>query len=160
VVEVLTVIAVALLVAGVIGSIVPVVPGPLLSLAGVYTYWWSTGYADPGLVVLVGFTLVGVFAIAVDLLAGAMSAKAGGASTISSVAAGVAGFALFFVAGPVGVVVGVAGAVFAVELALGADADESGKAALYTALGVLASGVVQAMLTLSMLIGFLLILWI
>jgi uncharacterized protein YqgC (DUF456 family) len=158
VVDALTVVAVALLVAGVIGSIVPVVPGPLLSIGGVYTYWWSSGYSDPGLLVLVGFTLVGVFALAVDLLAGAVSARAGGASTKSSVAAGVAGFALFFVAGPVGVVVGVAGAVFVVELALGADADEGGKAALYTAVGVLASGVVQAMLTLSMLVGFLLLL--
>jgi uncharacterized protein YqgC (DUF456 family) len=160
VVELLTLVAVGLLAAGVVGSVVPVVPGPLFSLGGVYLYWWSTGYAEPGLLVLVGFTLVGVFAIAVDLLAGAMSARAGGASTTSSLAAGVAGFALFFVAGPVGIVVGVGGTVFLIEFLRGGDADESGRAAFYAAVGVLASGVVQALLTLSMLVGFLLVLWI
>ncbi|MEF8838909.1 MAG: DUF456 family protein, partial [Haloarculaceae archaeon] len=72
--------ALALLVGGVLGSVVPLVPGGLLSLGGVYLYWWQSGYADPGLVVLALLTLVGLSAMAVDLLAGAISASLSGAS--------------------------------------------------------------------------------
>lgn len=157
-VDLLTVLAVGLLVAGVVGSVVPLVPGPLVSLSGVYVYWYSTGYADPGLLVLAGFTLVGLFAIAVDLLAGAVGARAGGASTLGSAVAGVVGLVLFFVAGPLGIVVGVAGSVFAVEFYRGGSAAESGKAALYATLGVLGSAVVQVLITAAMLVAFLLVL--
>jgi uncharacterized protein YqgC (DUF456 family) len=158
VVEPLTVVAVALLVAGVVGSVVPGVPGPLLSLAGVFLHWWATGYAEPGLVALVGLTLVGLFALAVDLLAGALSTRASGASWWVSAAAGVAGVVLFFVAGPVGVAVGVAGTVFVLTFATGRDAGESARAALYATVGVLGSALIQALLALSMLVAFLLVL--
>ena len=39
----LVVLAFALLVGGVVGSLVPQVPGALLSLAGVFAYWYATG---------------------------------------------------------------------------------------------------------------------
>lgn len=156
-VEVLTVVAVALVVLGVVGSVAPVVPGALLSLAGVYLYWWQTGYADPGTLALVGFTVVGVAAVALDYLAGFVSAQVSGASAWTSVAAGVAGVALFFVAGPVGVLVGVAGTVFALEFYRHADARRGLRTALFTTVGMLGSAVAQVLLTLSMLVAFLLV---
>lgn len=157
-VDVLTVVAVALLVAGVVGSVLPGVPGPLLSLSGIYLYWWASGYAEPGTLALVGLTLVGVLALAVDLLAGVLSTRAGGASWWVSAAAGVAGVVLFFVAGPVGVALGVAGTVFALTFATSRDAGESARAAAYATVGVLGSALVQALLALSMLVAFLLVL--
>jgi hypothetical protein len=143
--------AFGLLVLGVVGSVVPGLPGALLSLAGVYLFWWQSGYASPGLFVLVGLTVVGVATVAVDWFAGAAAAKAGGASTRTTLLAAVVGFVLLFVAGPVGVIVGVAGVVFAFEFLREGDAEASLRTAAYTTLGMLGSTVVQALLTLSML---------
>ena len=156
-VEALTFVAVALLLLGVVGSVVPALPGALLSVAGVLLYWWSSGYADPSTPVLVGFLVVGLLAAAVDYFGGPLAAGAGGASRWSVLVAGVAGFALFFLVGPVGVILGVAGTVFVVELQRHGDVRKGGTAALYAAVGVLGSAVVQLLLTASMLVAFLLV---
>lgn len=150
-------VSIGLLVAGVIGSAVPGIPGALLSIAGVLTFWWQSGYADPPLLVLVGLVLVGVLALAVDLFAGMVGARAGGASTTTTLVAGVVGFALFFVAGPVGVLAGVGGTVFALELRASADVAASTRAAVYTSAAVLASTVVQVLLTLAILFAMVLV---
>ena len=152
----LGVVALALAAAGVVGSLVPMAPGALLSLSGVYLYWWHTGFTEPGLLALVGLTLVGVTALAVDWLGGALAAEASGASRSTTVLAGVAGVALLFVAGPVGVLVGVAGVVFLAELR-GSEPEASLRTALYTTAGMLASNLVQAALTGGMLVGLLLV---
>ena len=156
-VEALTLVAVGLLVLGVVGSVVPALPGALLSLAGVLLYWWSTGYADPSTLVLAGFVVVGLLAALVDYFGGAVAAGAGGASRWSVLAAGAVGFLLFFMAGPIGVILGVAGTVFALELHRHGDVRRGGTAALYAVVGVLGSAVVQLLLTGSMLVAFVLV---
>jgi len=157
-VEVLTIVAIALLVAGVVGSVVPLVPGAALSLSGVYLHWWAGGYAEPGTVALVGFTVVGLVAVAVDYFAGAISARAGGASNATTALAAVAGLALFLVAGPIGIVLGVAATVFLAEFYRHRDAEAGARSAAYATVGMLASTAVQVLLTLSMLAAFLLVL--
>lgn len=149
----LVVLAFLLLVGGVVGSLVPQVPGALLSLAGVFTYWYATG--DPGLWVLAGLVLVGALTWVVDFAGGAISARVGGASTTTAVLAGVVGLVLFFVTGPLGIILGVAGTVFAVEFYRQQDARRGLKAALVTTAGMLASSVVQALLTGSILVAML-----
>lgn len=144
-------VALGLLVLGVVGSLIPGLPGAILSLAGVYLFWWQSGYTEPGLLLLVGLTLVGLLTVAVDWLAGALAAKASGASTGTTVLAGLAGLVLLFVAGPVGVIVGIAGVVFAVEFYRNGDAEASLRSAAITTLGMLGSNLVQALLTGSML---------
>ncbi|MFB6155184.1 MAG: DUF456 domain-containing protein [Haloferacaceae archaeon] len=150
--------ALALLVLGVVGSAVPALPGAALSLAGVLLYWWSTGYADPGPLALAGFLAVGLLTVAVDWFAGAMAARAGGASMATTALAALAGLLFLFVAGPLGVLVGVAGTVFAVEFYRNRDADASGRTAAYATVGMLGSAVVQVLLTGAMLVAFLLVL--
>lgn len=157
-VELVTFLAVALLIAGVIGSVVPLVPGPILSLAGVYSYWWSTGFIRPGLGILLAFTFFGLSAVAVDYLSGAIAAKAGGASTTTGVAAAAVGIALFFVFGPLGVLAGVALTVFTAEVYRGGDPRASARAAIFSAVGVLGSAAVQVVFTGTMLLGFLAVL--
>lgn len=157
-IDLVTGIALALLVLGVVGSVVPLLPGPLLSLAGVCLYWWHTGFTSPGPFFVAGAALVLVLAMVLDYAGSAISTKAGGASLEASVAAAVAGFVLFFVAGPVGVVVGVAGAVFLVEFARENDAERSARAALYATVGLLASSLFQVLATAAVLLGFALVL--
>ncbi|WP_435079354.1 DUF456 domain-containing protein [Halococcus sp. AFM35] len=152
-VDVVALVAVGLAVLGVVGSVVPLVPGTLSSLVGIYLYWWRSGYAEPGPVLLAALTVVGLFALAADYFGGAMSARAGGASTVTTLLAAVVGIALFFVAGPLGIVLGVAGTVFAVEFYRHRDPERSLRAALYAAVGVLASTVVQLLVTVTMLVA-------
>ena len=147
--------AVGLALAGVVGSLVPLVPGALLSLGGVYLYWWSTGYADPGLLVLGALTLLGLLIVVIDWFAGAVSAKVSGAGNLTTVIAGVAGFLLFFVAGPFGILAGVAGVVFLSELQRTGDTGSSARTAVYTTVGMLASTVAQFLLTTLLVLGFL-----
>lgn len=150
-------IAVGLLVVGVVGSVVPLLPGGLVSLAGVFLYWWSTGYADPGPVALVGLAALSLAAVVVDQFGGALAARAGGASTLTAAAAAVVGLALFFVVGPVGILVGVAGTVFALEYWRHRDAEAGLRTAAYATAGVLASSAAQLLLTGSVLVAFVLI---
>jgi len=156
-VDPLVLVAFVLLIAGVLGSFLPVLPGPALSLAGVYLYWWTTGYAEPTLLVLLALTVVGLAGVVVDLFGGALGARAGGASATTTAAAAVVGGLLFFVAGPVGIVLGVAGTVFIVEFLRERDAGASLTAVVYATLGILASAVVQALLTLSILVAMALV---
>lgn len=149
-------VAVALLILGVVGSVVPLLPGMVLSVAGVVLYWWSTGYGEPG-TLFVGVTIVvGLVAILVDVFAGAISARAGGASRLATAAAAFASLVLFLFLGPLGIVVGVALAVFGVEFYRTRQVEGSARAALYATAGLLASTAVQFGLTLSILVAFLL----
>ncbi len=149
----LVLLAFLLLVAGVVGSLVPQVPGALLSLSGVFTYWYATG--EPGLGLLVALVLVGVLTWVVDWFGGAIAARAGGASNTTAVLAGVVALVLFFVTGPLGIILGVALTVFAVEFYRQQDARQGLKAALVTTAGMLASSVAQALLTGSILLAML-----
>ena len=146
-----------LLVAGVVGSFVPMVPAGLLSIAGILVYWWSTGYTSPGTLVLVAFVVVGGLVVLVDYAAGAIAARAGGATTRNSVIGAVVGFLLFFVLGPLGIILGMAVTVFVLELYRGQKRSESMRAAVYAVIGALGSSVMQFFLTLSLLVAFLVI---
>lgn len=143
--------AFVLLVAGVVGSLVPQVPGAPISIAGVYCYWFATG--EPGTVVLAALTLVGLLTWVIDFAGGAVAARVGGASTKTAVLAGVVGLVLFFVTGPLGIILGVALTVFVVEFYRQQNARKGLKAALVTTAGMLASGVAQALLTGSILVA-------
>lgn len=158
-VDVLTIAALGVLALGVVGSVVPLLPGSLLSLVGVYGYWYATGYTDPGLALLVALTAIGVLAFVTDYFSGAISAAAGGGSLVTSVLAGVVGIVLFFVTGtgPLGLVIGVVATVFAVEFYRNHDPKESARTAAYTVLGMVASTAVQFLLTLTMFVAMLVV---
>jgi uncharacterized protein YqgC (DUF456 family) len=152
---VVVVLAVALLVGGVVGSVTPFLPGGLLSVAGVLLYWWHTGYTDPNVLVVVGLVLVGLTATVVDWLAGVVSAKAGGASTTTAVLAGVAGLVGLVALGPLGMLVATVGTVFVVEYRKHGDTRAGARTALVTTIGLLGSNVVQALLTGGILVAML-----
>lgn len=155
--EPLTWVAVGLAVAGVVGSILPLVPGGLLSIAGVGVYWWSSGYAEPSLPVVVALLAIGLLATVVDYAGGAIAARAGGASLATTAAAVAVGLVLLVVAGPLGFLVGIAATVFAVEFAQHADAEAGLRVAAYATVGVLASTVVQVLLTGSVLVALVIV---
>lgn len=154
-VDPVVVIAVGLLAVGVIGSVVPLVPGALASLAGVYLHWWQSGFAEPGLPLLAGFTLVGLVTLFVDWFGSAIGAGAGGASRRTTMVAAVVGVLLLLVTGPAGFLAGIAGTVFALEYYQHRDARQGARAAGYATVAALASTAVQLLLTGAMLVAFL-----
>jgi uncharacterized protein YqgC (DUF456 family) len=148
---VLVVLAFVLLGGGVVGSVAPVIPSGLLSLAGVLIYWVASGFGDPDLLVLSGLVLVSVVAMAAEWLSGAVSAKAGGASTKTTVAATLVGFLGLLVVGPVGFILGTALTVFGLTYWENEDAEASARAAGVTILGMLTSSLAQLLLTVGVL---------
>lgn len=148
------VVAVALLLAGVVGSVVPLVPGGLLSLAGVGSYWYATG--EPGPVAMVVLVTLALVTVLLDWLGGAISARVGGASLRTTVVAAVVAVALLFVLGPLGALLGIAGTVFALEYYRHRDVRRGVRTAAFATVGMLASTAMQVVLTLTILLAFLL----
>jgi uncharacterized protein YqgC (DUF456 family) len=152
-VDPLVLLAVLLLVAGVVGSAIPQVPGPLLSLAGIGLYWWTATH-PPGLV-LAGFALVALLALAADWLAAPLAASAGGASNVTTLVASVLGLVGLVFGGPLVALLVVVGTVLILELRRHGDLDAGVRAALVTAVGIVGSIVVQVLLTAAVLVGVL-----
>ncbi len=153
-VDLITIAVVLLLILGVVGSLVPGVPGAPLSLIGIYLYWWHSGFTEPATLLLLTLTFLGMLAIVADLTADVVSARLGGASLWTSVIAGAVGLVLFFVGTPVAGLIGVVATVFVLEYRRHQDAARGAKAAGVVVLGMLGSAVVQVLLTASMLVAF------
>jgi len=153
-VDLVSVVAMALLVAGVVGCVAPLVPGAPLSLAGVYLYWWGSGFSEPGTALLVSLTLLAVLAVVADLASEVVSARIGGASLATSLIAGAVGMILLVFAGPVVSLLGVVVTVFVLEYRRHSDATRGARAAGVVVLGMLGTTVVQVLLTGSMLVVF------
>jgi len=73
--------AAAVIVVGLVGAIVPVLPGIPLIFAGIWIIAGVDGYRHLGLGWLLGIAAVGAVGLVVDLLAGALGAKRMGASS-------------------------------------------------------------------------------
>ncbi len=147
----------ALLGAGVVGSLVPAIPGAFLSLVGVVFHWWATGYATPGPLTLVAFAGLAVAAMLVDLFGGAVAASHGGASRGTVVAAIAVSLVLAVATGPLGILAGVPATVFLLEFYRGGESQQAWRAALVTTVGIFASALVQVFLTTTLLVGFALV---
>lgn len=150
--------ALALLVAGVAASVVPLVPGAALSLSGVYLHWWATGYAAPGLRLLAALTLVGVVTVLADLLAGSDDGTSA-ASLVTTVLAVAVGGAVFTVTGPLGLVLSAGATVFAVEYLRHRDARKGARATARAGIGLIGSTVPQVVLTGAMLVAMVWAVW-
>lgn len=139
---------------GIVGSVLPMMPGALLSVAGILIYAWQS--KSPNWLFISFGLFLSISAIVFDWLSGYIGAKLGGATGKTSLAAGVAGFLGFiFLGGPLGMLLAVAGTVFVREYLINNDFEKSGKAAVYASVTVMGSTVVQAGLTSLVLIGFL-----
>ena len=103
------------MVAGLVGCVVPVLPGPPLAWLGALYYGWQTGWAkiSPG---FLGLMLVIALAGATaDWWMGFLGAKKGGASAWSQVAALVGGLIGLIVFSLPGMLIGSVAAIVAVE---------------------------------------------
>lgn len=153
-VEVALAVAVLLLIGGVLGSVLPVVPSGLLSLAGLAVYALF-GSGQIGALWLASMVIAGLLAATLEVLAGPIAARASGASNRTTLVAALGGVALFVLLGPVGVLVGMVAGVFLVEIAGGTAPDVAARRSVLTAGGLLGASTLQAVLTATILLAFL-----
>jgi uncharacterized protein YqgC (DUF456 family) len=157
-VTVVGVVVALLFVAGLVGSIVPWMPGPLFVVAGALIWALATNFERLGAGRLAILGALAVLAFLLDLIVGAIGARRYGAGRMGVAGALVGALVgLFF--GPVGLVVGcIAGAV-AGELLRGADLAQGVRSGAGALLGVLAGLAVDLLVSITMIGLFLYWVW-
>jgi hypothetical protein len=147
-----------LFLAGLVGSVVPWMPGPLFIVAGALVWAVATDFATIGVGRLLLLAALAVAAFLLDFVVGALGARRYGASRWGVVGAVVGALVgLFF--GPLGLIVGcVAGAVGG-ELLRGADFDRGVRSGLGAVVGMLAGLVADLLVAVAMIGLFLYWVW-
>ena len=133
---VLWILAVGLGLTGIVGTVLPALPGAVLVFAGLALAAWIDGFARVGLGTLAGLVALTLAAYALDFVATAVGARRFGTSwwgVLGAVAGTVVG--LFF--GLVGLLVGPFLGAFAAELMARRDVRQAGRAGLGAWLGLL-----------------------
>jgi hypothetical protein len=155
----LWILAVALVVIGLIGVVLPALPGTLLIFAGLLLGAWADGFTKVGMWPLIAIGVIGVASYCVDFVATALGAKTLGASPRAMVGAALGTLAgLFF--GLPGIIIGpFIGAVIG-ELTTHRDLAKAGKAGAAAWIGFAIGTAVKVALAFLMVAIFLSALWI
>jgi uncharacterized protein YqgC (DUF456 family) len=145
--------AVVLVVVGLLGTVMPVIPGIILVFGGLLLSAWADGFARVGPVGLTIIGALGALAFVADFVASLLGAKRVGASPQALVGATLGGLVGFFFGIP-GMIVGpFAGAVGGELLAKGRLA-QAGKVGIGTWLGLLAAAVLKVVIACLMIATF------
>jgi uncharacterized protein len=149
----LYVIASALIVVGLVGAIVPTLPGIPLIFGGIWLIAGVDGYRHLGLWWLLGIAGIGAVGLTLDLLAGALGAKRVGASK-QAVAGALAGTVIGLFFGLPGLLLGpFVGAVLG-ELAAGNSVLRSTQVGVSAWLGLIFGTIVKLASSLMMVVLF------
>ena len=149
----LYVIAIALIVAGLVGAIVPTLPGIPLIFGGIWLIAGVDRYRHVGLWWLLGIAGIGAVGLTLDLLAGALGAKRVGASK-QAVAGALAGTVIGLFFGLPGLLLGpFVGAVLG-ELAAGNSVLRSTQVGVSAWIGLIFGTIVKLVSSLMMVVIF------
>jgi hypothetical protein len=133
---VLWILAVGLVLTGIVGTVLPGLPGAVLVFAGLALAAWIDGFARVGLGTLAGLVGLTVATYALDLVATAVGARRFGTSWWGVLGA-VAGTVIGLFLGLVGLLVGPFLGAFAAEFMARRDVRQAGRAGLGAWLGLL-----------------------
>ncbi len=89
---------------GLVGAVLPLIPGPPIVWLGAFYYAWRTNFDEVGILMLVLLALLGIVGGTADWWLGYLGASKGGASgwaTLASFVGGIVGFLVFNVIGMV-----------------------------------------------------------
>jgi uncharacterized protein YqgC (DUF456 family) len=150
----LWVLGIALVAVGLVGVIMPALPGTILIVVGLSLAAWADGFTRVGVWTLVLIGVIGAASYAVDFVAAALGAKRMGASPRAVVGAGLGTLlGLFF--GLPGLIFGpLVGAVLG-ELSAHRDFKRAGKAGMAAWIGFAIGTAVKIALSMSMIAIFL-----
>ena len=143
--------ALILVIAGLVGLVIPALPGALLVLVGLVVAAWAEDFAYVGAGTITILALLTVIAYAVDFIASALGAKRFGASKRSIVGATVGALIGLLFFGLPGILIGpFLGAVLG-ELSAQRDLQAAGRAGIGALLGVVLGAVAKLAIAFSML---------
>ncbi|RJP85191.1 MAG: DUF456 domain-containing protein [Desulfobacteraceae bacterium] len=146
----LWVLAVLLIIAGVAGLVLPVLPGAVLMLAGFFLAAWAENFVHVGPVILAVLAVLTVLTYAIDFLAGAVGAKRFGASRRAAVGAACGALIGIFFGIP-GIIIGPFAGAVAGELTVRPDLRAAGLAGVGTWLGMVMGAAAKAAIGFTML---------
>jgi uncharacterized protein YqgC (DUF456 family) len=146
--------AVALVIVGLLGTVLPAIPGAIFIFGGLLLAAWADGFARVG---VAGVSIIGALALlswGADFIATLMGAKRVGASPQALVGATLGGAIGLFL-GLAGIILGPFIGAVAGELLARRDLLRAGKVGLGTWLGLVAAAVVKVVLAFLMIATFL-----
>jgi hypothetical protein len=150
----LWIIGIALVVVGLVGTVLPALPGAMLIVAGLVVAAWADGFMKVGVWVLVVIGVIGAASYLVDFAAAALGARKFGASPRAMVGAGLGTLLGLFMGLP-GIIIGpFLGAVIG-ELTVHRDYAKIGKAGVAAWLGFLIGMAVKVGIAFLMIAIFL-----
>ncbi len=152
------VVAGVLIVIGLLGTILPVLPGLPVMFAGMLLAAWAGDFTHIGAGTLTALGVLVLLSIGVDLASSILGAKRSGASNKGLWGAGIGGFAGIFFGVP-GLVAGPFLGASLGEMVHGRAWRDASKIGLGTWLGILVGAVLKLMLALAMLVLFALSIW-
>ncbi len=139
-----------LILVGIVGTVLPVLPGLPLVFGGMLLAAWAGDFEQIGAAMLVLLGVLTVLSIGIDLLASAMGAKRVGASGLALAGAVIGTFVgLFF--GPIGLLAGPFIGALAGELIHGREVRKAARVGFGTWLGILLGTVLNIGLAFAML---------
>ena len=147
-------VAVVLVIVGLAGTVLPVIPGALLIFGGLFLAAWADGFARVGTVALVIIGVLGALSFVADFVATLLGAKRVGASPQALVGATVGGIAGIFFGLP-GMIAGPFLGAVAGELLARKRLAQAGKVGLGTWLGLAAAAIAKLVLAFMMIATFL-----
>jgi uncharacterized protein YqgC (DUF456 family) len=150
---VLHLLAALIVVVGLAGTILPVIPGALVVFGGLFLAAWTDDFTRVGWIAIAIIGVLGALSWVVDFLASVLGAKHVGASPLALLGATLGGVAGIFL-GIAGMILGpFVGAVIGELLARGGPA-KAAKVGLGTWLGLLAAAVAKVFLAFMMIATF------
>jgi uncharacterized protein len=142
-----------LMLSGVIGALVPMIPGTPLILAGAVVYAFATDFTVIGVGRLVVLAVIAALAWGLEHVAGAIGARRSGGSRYAVVGALVGTLVGFFFP-PIGLLLGPLAGAIGGELVRTGNLDESLKSGIGAFIGTLAGAVVHFALAVMMVALF------
>jgi uncharacterized protein YqgC (DUF456 family) len=147
------VLAVVLVVIGLAGTVLPVIPGALLVFAGLFVAAWAEGFARVGALGLTIIGVLGALSFVADFVASLLGAKRVGASPQALVGAAVGGGVGLFFSLP-GMILGPFVGAVAGEFLARRRLVQAGKVGLGTWLGLVAAAVLKVIIAFMMIATF------
>ena len=144
------VLAAILVVIGLAGTILPVIPGTLLVFAGLFTAAWAEQFAKVGWIPLAIIGALGLLSFVADLVSSLLGAKRVGASPQALVGAALGGLVGLFFSIP-GMLIGPFAGAVAGELVARGGLRQAGKVGLGTWLGLLLGAVLKVVIAFLMI---------
>jgi uncharacterized protein YqgC (DUF456 family) len=150
----LWIVATLLVMVGLVGIVLPAIPGTILIFAGLLLAAWGDGFQHIGVIPLIIIGLIAVASYGVDFAAAALGAKRAGASRLA-IAGAMLGSIVGVLFGLPGLILGPLVGALGGEFVTHRDAARAGRAGLAAWIGFLLGTVVKMGLAFSMVAIFL-----